>query len=283
MNDTPEIYPLGRDKAESSRICLVEARDSLNTKRFSPDRCFHGFDISSTQFHLSLPAGIGFSVQDILNSFPVEHHNRYDLVYVKMLVTAIKNTEYRDAVKIQLTMLSITRWLRSIGLSSTALPSQISKDSQNPSSAIIVSSWLRFFQLNGVSESAPSIIEDAYDDSGLVDIVNTSFSLDGRGEDLKAKAQKWQMQAFLADTETIMLEIGLEGDSEEAQQRAEEANRNLGTHFAEGGVVGFCFGSVVGRKMVSYALIKDILGHLTLEPAGSRAVRVALMVLFRHQ
>ncbi|PYH28211.1 class I SAM-dependent methyltransferase [Aspergillus neoniger CBS 115656] len=255
MNDTPEIYPLARDKAESSRlvrnmldrygkvlkkpprlnaqhkflidvvdclidsaipldnistvadvgtgtgIWLVEARDFLNTKRFSPDRYFHGFDISSAQFPLSLPAGIGFSVQDILNPFPVEHHNRYDLVYVRMLVTAIRNTEYRDAVKNLLTILKPGGFLQWVELDCSALPN--SKNSQNPRSAVIISSWLKFFQLNGLSEYAPSIIEDAYERSGMMDIINTSFSLDRRGEDLKAKAQKWQMQAFPAATVPI--------------------------------------------------------------------------------
>lgn len=38
-------------------------------------------------------------------------------------------------------------------------------------------------------ESASPAIENAYKDSGLMDTVNTSFTLDKHSEDLKSKAQ----------------------------------------------------------------------------------------------
>jgi hypothetical protein len=60
-------------------------------------RYFHGFDISDAQF----PADRGsfeYSVQDCLKPFPAEHHNRYDLVHVRLLVSGLKEVDYKKVV-----------------------------------------------------------------------------------------------------------------------------------------------------------------------------------------
>lgn len=90
-------------------------------------------------------------------------------------------------------------------------------------------------------------------------MVNTSFTADGRGKDLKAKAHRWLMQGFSAVTPQIMLRIGQAKDSEEAKEKADEAIRNMDAYSAEGGVVGFRFGSVVGRKKAPMCPVGDTL------------------------
>ena len=94
-----------------SRVWLVGARDFLNTKCPSPGRYFHGFDVSPAQFPSSPPIGVEFSVQNILDPFPAEHHNRYDLVYVRMLVAALGKNVYQNVVQNLLTILSKHRLL----------------------------------------------------------------------------------------------------------------------------------------------------------------------------
>jgi hypothetical protein len=54
---------------------------------------YHGFDISDAQFPADINAS--FSLQDCLKPFPVEHHGRYDLVHVRLLVAAIKSVDFK--------------------------------------------------------------------------------------------------------------------------------------------------------------------------------------------
>lgn len=82
------------------RIWLFDTQNHLNAKiPNSPPRTFHGFDISDAQFPPSTPAGIELSVHDVLKPFPPEHHNRYDLVNVRMLVAGLAEKEYATAVE----------------------------------------------------------------------------------------------------------------------------------------------------------------------------------------
>jgi hypothetical protein len=107
---------------------------------------------------------------------------------------------------------------------------------------------LKFFELNKLSISAPSTVVDAYKKSALLDTVNTSFRLDNRGEDLKARACKWQLQAFSAVIPPVMLATRRAKDADEAREKTDEAIRELGLYFEAGEVVGLAFGRVLGRK-----------------------------------
>ncbi len=186
-----------------------------------------------------------------------------------MLVTGIAEKEYVTAVENLVSILSKTTatvnqgyffrlgiltkmgiepggYLQWVDLDCIALPD--SKDTQNPTAATVVSTWLKFFELNKLSVSAPTTVADAYKQSGLLDIVNTSFRLDDRGEDLKAKARKWQLQAFSAVMPPVMVATGRAKDAVEAREKTDEAIRELGLYFEAGEVVGLGFGRVVGRK-----------------------------------
>lgn len=140
-------------------------------------------------------------------------------------------------------------YLQWVELDCTALPD--SKDTQDPRATTVVSTWLKFFELNKLSVSAPATVADAYKQSGLLlDIVNTSFQLDNRGEDLRAKARKWQLQAFSAVMPPVMLATGRAKDAAEAREKTDEAIRELGLYFEAGEVVRLAFGRVVGRNSV---------------------------------
>ncbi|KAL4866250.1 hypothetical protein BDV12DRAFT_210611 [Aspergillus spectabilis] len=174
-----EIYPLARDEAESRRRIPLDRISSIadvgtgtgtwlsdtpklldQSSNDSKSRYYLGFDMSPAQFP---PTNAAENMQ-------FSHHNRYDLVHVRLLVTAFPTHFYETAVKNLLTILKPGGYLQWL--------------------------WLKFFELNGLSESAPSTIEEAYKRAGLLNVVNTSFHLYERPELLKRRVRDWQLQAF---------------------------------------------------------------------------------------
>lgn len=97
------------------RIWLRDAATVLCTRNCNPSSPYylHGFDISSAQFQpvpTQTNAEISFSIQNCLESFPVEHHGRYDLVHVRLLVGALRKNEYHLAIKNIFDLLSMDQW-----------------------------------------------------------------------------------------------------------------------------------------------------------------------------
>lgn len=60
-------------------------------------RYYHGFDISEAQFP-SNPGEINFSVHDITKVPPPHYRHRFDMVHVRMLVGAIKESEFETVL-----------------------------------------------------------------------------------------------------------------------------------------------------------------------------------------
>ncbi|KAL4810283.1 hypothetical protein BDV18DRAFT_150554 [Aspergillus unguis] len=254
MGDASEIYPLARDPIESRRVWLVEAQAYLNEKVSNDsNRFFHGFDISDAQFLTSPPAGIELSVQDILKPFPAEHHNRYDLVNVRMLVAALKEPEYEKAVKNLMTILSKPGviqpggYLQWVDLDSLELPN--SEDTEHPRTAELVRYWLKFLEINGLSLSPPTAAERACERAGMVEVSNTFFALNDSRGDFRSTVQEWQADAFAAIVPGIMAKFGEAASIEEAREKVDEALQGLWEFYHEGKVVGLRFGSVVGKKI----------------------------------
>ncbi|KAL3490990.1 hypothetical protein BJX62DRAFT_237594 [Aspergillus germanicus] len=289
MGDTasPEIYPLARDEAESARlnaqhkllvdivggsidksiplenitsvadvgtgtgIWLLDAKKHLTTHSLSPNPnsyTLHGFDISAAQF---LPSpethGLSLSVHDILRPFPIEHRDKYDLVHVRMLVSALKVEEYEVAVRNLVEILKPGGYLQWTDLDSSHLSSAPS--ATDPRSRPLISSWLKFLELNNLSTCPTTTIHNAYSHSNeLVEISRTTYPVAGRSE-LKERAQKWELQAFSAVMAPVLMVTGQAGSQGEAEERASEAIRGVKEFFAGGGeVLDLSFGVVVGRK-----------------------------------
>ena len=61
---------------------------------------FVGFDISSQQFPLAdeLPPNVCFKIQDFLEPFPVEYHEEFDFVNVRLLSYVIKALDLEKIV-----------------------------------------------------------------------------------------------------------------------------------------------------------------------------------------
>ena len=79
------------------RVWLFAVKEELDSiPSSSGPRYFHAFDISASQFPGS--ASLPFSIQNIVDPFPPEHHCRYDLVHVRLLIAALGADQYARAV-----------------------------------------------------------------------------------------------------------------------------------------------------------------------------------------
>ncbi|KAL4940943.1 hypothetical protein BDV06DRAFT_12379 [Aspergillus oleicola] len=241
-----EIYCLARDEAESRRIWLLEAQKLLNEK--FPDagssRYFHGFDISDAQFVPSPSENVEFSVQNVLEPFSPEHHNRYDLVNVRMLVAALPEAEFRTAVQNLTTILKPGGYIQWVELDTSGLID--SPESKDPRTKFLVKSWLDFLDANNLLVCPANIIEDAYEKNGLQNISNTAYTLENREEELKAQTQIWETHALSSIIPLMLQRQGF--SAEAAKEKVDEGVRGLHEWFNEGKMVKFGFGSVVGKK-----------------------------------
>ncbi|KAL2810155.1 hypothetical protein BJX63DRAFT_328958 [Aspergillus granulosus] len=288
MGDMQEVYPLARDEAESIRlnaqhnmlvdivggpidksiplenissvadvatgtgIWLLDAQAQLNAHTPSPTaigtRTYHGFDISAAQFPPSSEKqGISLSVHDILHPFPTEHHNRYDLVHVRMLVAALKAEEYEVAVRNLVPILKPGGYLQWTDLDSSSLPS--SPSFTDPRTRPIITSWFKFFELNNLSTCPTTTLRSAYESSKLVDISSTTYLVRGRDE-LKERAQVWEIQGFSAFMAPVLMATGEVGSQKEAEKRAKEVIGGLQEYFYDDEVLDLRMGVIVGRKAV---------------------------------
>ncbi|KAL3472042.1 hypothetical protein BJX99DRAFT_12255 [Aspergillus californicus] len=271
-----EIYPLGRDKAESSRlndqhklimdivggpidktvpldnvssvadvatgtgVWLWDAQRVLNAHS-AQDRYYHGFDISDAQFPST--HGIELSVQDVLKPFPSEHHNRYDLVHVRLLVAAITQSQTEAAVSNLMTILKPGGYLQWIEVDFTGLEEGIA---QHPKPAPALRAWSKFVDQNNISRCAPGTLSIAFEKLGFLNTTNRSSFVRGR-EELKARAQAWILQFYATVLPLVLLKTG-EAPPEQVGQRTAEILRGLEEYSAEGGLLDVRFGTVVGRK-----------------------------------
>ncbi|KAL4762233.1 class I SAM-dependent methyltransferase [Aspergillus foveolatus] len=276
MSEAAEIYPLGRDEAESRRlneqhkllidfteglidrsvplekitavadvatgtgIWLWDARKLLVDRAGESPRYFHGFDISPVQFP-SAAEGIDFTVHDIFKPFPVEHRNRYDLVNVRLLVSAITESDYEKAVQNLITILKPGGYLQwgDMDFSATA--------TDDPRVATACDLWLKYCRINNLSQCAPIAIQKAYQDAGLLNIVNRAFLPSKRG-DLLERLQNWQMKFYKSVLHLALLKTGQAADQVAANQMAPELLRGLELFYAEGNTVDSRFNVVVGQK-----------------------------------
>ncbi|KAL2849746.1 hypothetical protein BJX68DRAFT_275966 [Aspergillus pseudodeflectus] len=241
------------DVGTGTGIWLLDAKTHLANHSPSPNPSLnpytlHGFDISAAQF---LPSpethGITLSVHDILRPFPIAHRERYDLVHVRMLVSALKVDEYEVAVRNLVAVLKPGGYLQWTDLDSSHLSSAPS--ATDPRASPLITSWLTFLELNSLSACPTTTIENAYTQSNeLLHISSTTYPVAGRPE-LKERAQNWELQAFAAVMAPVLRVTGQAKSQMEAEERARQAVEGVKELFAGGGqVLDLRFGVVVGRK-----------------------------------
>ncbi|KAL4906291.1 hypothetical protein BDW74DRAFT_177307 [Aspergillus multicolor] len=275
MGDASEIYPLARDETESNRlneqhnfikqavdglltplflfrislrIWLLQARDALNAKfpGSQEHRTFHGFDISAEQFPRSPPENVSFSLHDVLKPFPAEHHGKYDLVYVRLLVAAIPQGEYEVAVRNLVEILKPGGYIQWTDINSSFLSSPTNDNLTDPRCLFLVSKWLDFLKTKNLAIDAPTSLAETFERVGLVDVRNTGYAQHDRGEEFKLRAQKWQAQSL----DTVVGRIVSKNGETEGKRKIEQEIKKLWEYFGEDGgrVLALRLGVVVGRK-----------------------------------
>ncbi|CEN60816.1 hypothetical protein ASPCAL03249 [Aspergillus calidoustus] len=280
MAEAVERYPLGRDTAESKRlneqhkliieivdgaidssipldrissvadvatgtgVWLWDVQQALSKIVNSSARYFHGFDISPAQFPAA-PDGIELSVQDVLTPFPPEHRGRYDLIHVRLLVTALGESEFETAVRNMLDILKPGGYLQWVEIDYTPLYDP--KITHHPKAMPMIQSWTRYMDQNNISRNAPDVVAQAFETAGLVKVVNRPFLVRGR-EDIKARAQAWQLGFWSTVMPLVLQRTGDASNGGVASEKAKEIIGDLAAAFTEGEVIDVRFGTVIGQK-----------------------------------
>ena len=75
------------------------ASQLLSSERATADIEFSGFDISAQQFPRDVSPGMNFHVHNIVESFPPQFHEKFDVVHVRLLSYAIKAKDLENVVR----------------------------------------------------------------------------------------------------------------------------------------------------------------------------------------
>ena len=102
------------DVATGTGIWLREAAQELNTSKEEID--FTGFDISAQQFPKDDIHGVNFVVHSVVEPFPPEYHEKFDLVHVRLLSYALRAQDLENSVRniIQLLRKNLPRSKRNL-------------------------------------------------------------------------------------------------------------------------------------------------------------------------
>ncbi|KAJ0418714.1 S-adenosyl-L-methionine-dependent methyltransferase [Aspergillus carlsbadensis] len=280
MSETVERYPLGRDTAESQRlneqhrllidivdgaidssipldrissvadvatgtgVWLWDAQQALSKVADNSPRCFHGFDISSAQFPAA-PERVELSLHDVLTPFPPEHQGRYDLVHVRLLVTALGESDFEIAVRNLSSILKPGGYLQWVEIDYTPLYDP--KNPHHPKAMPMIQYWTKYMDQNNISRNAPKAVAKAFETAGLVEVVNRPFLVRGR-EGIKARAQAWELGFWSTVMPLVLQRTGDAVNSDVANEKAKEIIADLAAAFAEGEVIDVRLGTVIGQK-----------------------------------
>ena len=85
------------DIGTGTGIWLREAAQELATPNEQIE--FIGFDISVQQFPKDSIQGVDFVMHDVVEPFPQEYHEKFDLVHVRLLSYALKEKDLDKAVE----------------------------------------------------------------------------------------------------------------------------------------------------------------------------------------
>lgn len=92
------------DVATGTGIWLREAAQEFTTSKEKMD--FTGFDISAQQFPKDDNHCINFVVHNVVEPFPPEYHEQFDLVHVRLLSYALRAQDLEDSVRNIIQLLS---------------------------------------------------------------------------------------------------------------------------------------------------------------------------------
>jgi hypothetical protein len=111
----------------------------------------------------------------------------------------------------------------------------------------MIQSWTKYMDQNNISRNAPIAVAKAFETAGLVEVVNRPFLVRGR-EDIKARAQAWELGFWSTVMPLVLKRTGEAANSDEASEKANGIIADLAAAFAHGEVIDVRFGTVIGQK-----------------------------------
>ncbi|PWY80780.1 hypothetical protein BO94DRAFT_520716 [Aspergillus sclerotioniger CBS 115572] len=240
---TENIHAIA-DIATGTGIWLEDVSQFLNLTTPHIQRYYHGFDISSEQFPTSNPESIHLSIHDLTVPFPTEHHNRYDLVHVRLLVAALEESEYRVAITNIYDILKPGGHLQWEELDSETY---LTKDN-NPVIEELYRCFDYGFRAEGKCFSASAKVYEESKMVGFVDVERVVYDSQ-RFPELREDTEKRLVAIIRSLYVRLLVRSGQVGSEEIARGRAEELVVRLGG-LCEGGLAspGVKLMRVLGRR-----------------------------------
>ncbi|KAH8698994.1 putative LaeA-like methyltransferase [Talaromyces proteolyticus] len=240
------------DIATGTGAWLRDVSQLLPTKQptqDSPQRYYHGFDISSAQFpEKPFQSNMEFSVHDILQPFPQEHVGRYDFVNVRFLLGAIKEADYMKAVINATSLLKPKGYLQWAELDADLFSQN--KPEEFPRFSEIVRLVFALDQNGLCSHASDAVYYAALFSSGLTSITKHVYSsLDN--PKLDDKARVWCVNGFGALLPGGLVRsktLAATSSPEEVNEMTEHLLQEVKELFARGVVPDGHFAVVVGQK-----------------------------------
>ncbi|KUL91145.1 hypothetical protein ZTR_00834 [Talaromyces verruculosus] len=246
------------DVATGTGVWLRDVQSYLDTTYpIGNKRYYHGFDISDEQLPKDRGDGsIHFSLQNCLEPFPLEHHGRYDLVHVRLLVAALKESEYKTAVANIATLLKPGGHLQWEDLEHTYMLTNPEKQYRALPSMDTLRLCVQGQIDHGGSSNTPATIVAAAEAAGFQSITRADYKTRDRPE-LWAMANEWIDRVFETLARIILrrkrdaavaVDEGSWRSDEDIEEEVKRRMQDLKDGHEKGFVVHANVGVVVAQK-----------------------------------
>ncbi|OGE46704.1 hypothetical protein PENARI_c118G09639 [Penicillium arizonense] len=232
------------DVGTGTGVWLEEVRQLMNETCPDIQRVYQGFDISDAQFPY-FSENTRFEIHDILLPFPSNHINRYDLINMRLLVGAIKESDFAVAIQNLITMLKPGGYLQ---WTEFELNSHFQGNSAEfPAFKRLLRPFFDYLHMNEFSTSAPEAVNQYCKRSGLINVKKFERSVLDRPE-LQTELENWDLTAFAVMMPLVYERTGQAKDEITNQQMTSRMLSEFRDLFARGLKPGCTFGTVICQK-----------------------------------
>jgi hypothetical protein len=224
-------------------IWLEDVAAILSATSSSTEREYTGFDISNKYLPPSPQQGVAFHEHDILQPFPKELYNQYDLVHIRLLVLALRKDQFETAVANVAALAKPGGYIQWEELETKNMafhpPSEITTHVQ--------SIMRNAAQYIGLTNTACADVRQHLTALGFEDVRVVDYD-SGSREDLAPEAREWTKAGGKAGLYYALLKDGSGRTQEETRKLANELLQKYVRRIDDGVVPTLPLGMVVGRK-----------------------------------
>jgi hypothetical protein len=232
------------DVATGTGIWLTELKDELTTSSTTnPSNEYTGFDISAAQFPQNPGPNIEFVVQDMTKPYPVQYHNRYDIVHVSLIFIALPRAQIDSAVKNTLALLKPGGYIQwdemELASGHNLWPGPAVKSG--------VGVMYDFMRLFGMTETPVSDLSASFKSYGLEDIVVRDY-VTFRHPELVGETRAWLLQSLSSLVPIALMRLGKTKDIDGGKVVWSQMEREMKDEFESGVEPGCPIVSILARK-----------------------------------